>query len=69
MALEEQTEILWEARHEVRKAKAQIELSLARYDNRKGFCRYLANKRKTGDNVGLCWKETRDVATLDMEKA
>lgn len=44
-------------------------MSLARYDNRKGFCRYVANKRKMGDNVGLCWKETRDMATLDMEKA
>lgn len=68
MAWEEQREILGEATDKVRKAKAQIELSLARYDNRKGFCRYVANKRKTGDNVGPCWKETRDMASLGYGK-
>lgn len=40
------------ARDEVKKAKGQLELSLAGdvKDNRKGFCRYVANKRKSRDS-------------------
>lgn len=40
------------ARDEVKKAKGQLELSLAGdvKDNRKGFRRYVANKRKSRDS-------------------
>ncbi|KFQ47588.1 hypothetical protein N333_10656, partial [Nestor notabilis] len=60
-----------EARDQVRKAKAQLELNLARdvKDNRKGFCRYVANKRHTSDNVGPLQKLLGELATLDLEKA
>lgn len=38
----------------VRKAKAQIELNLARdvKDNKKGFYKYIGDRRKTTENVG-----------------
>lgn len=41
-------------RDEIRKAKGQLEPSLARdvRDNRKGFCRRVANRRKSWDNEG-----------------
>lgn len=38
----------------VRKAKAQMELNLARNvkDNKKGFYKYIGDRRKTTENVG-----------------
>uniref|UniRef100_A0A8B9FZE2 E3 ubiquitin protein ligase n=1 Tax=Amazona collaria TaxID=241587 RepID=A0A8B9FZE2_9PSIT len=47
-------DVVWEARDQVRKAKAHLELNLARdvKDNRKGFYRYIANKRQVRDTVG-----------------
>ncbi|XP_062489131.1 uncharacterized protein LOC134171174 [Pezoporus occidentalis] len=49
---------------------SQLELNLARdvKDNRKGFYRYVANKRQTRDNVGPL-RNLSEVATLDVEKA
>uniref|UniRef100_A0A8B9FPS9 Reverse transcriptase domain-containing protein n=1 Tax=Amazona collaria TaxID=241587 RepID=A0A8B9FPS9_9PSIT len=38
-------------------------------DNRKGFYRYVANKRQTEDNMGPLWKLPGELATLDLEKA
>lgn len=51
MAWEGNRGIVQEVREKVREAKAQIELSLAMdiEDNRKGFYRYVASKRKTRD--------------------
>ncbi|KFQ42374.1 hypothetical protein N333_07813, partial [Nestor notabilis] len=63
--------VVREARDQVRKAKAQLELNLARdvKNNRKGFYRYIANKRQTRDNVGPLQKLSGGLATLDLEKA
>ncbi|GAB0179086.1 mitochondrial enolase superfamily member 1 [Grus japonensis] len=69
-AWEEYREIVRAARDQVRKAKVLIELNLARdvKDNKKSFYRYISDKRKTGENVGLLQKETGDLITWDMEK-
>uniref|UniRef100_A0A8B9ITC8 Reverse transcriptase domain-containing protein n=1 Tax=Amazona collaria TaxID=241587 RepID=A0A8B9ITC8_9PSIT len=71
MAWEEYRDVVWEARNQVRKAKAQLELNMARdvMDNRKGFFRYIANKRQTRDTVGPLQKLSGELATLDLEKA
>ncbi|KFQ42530.1 hypothetical protein N333_10137, partial [Nestor notabilis] len=70
-AREEYSNVVWKARDQVRKAKAQLELNLARdvRNNRKGFCRYVANKRQGRDNVGPVRKPLGEAATLDLEKA
>ncbi|GAB0209975.1 hypothetical protein GRJ2_003463200 [Grus japonensis] len=54
VAWEEYREIVRAARDEVRKAKALIEISLARdvKDNKKSFYRYVSEKRKMSENVG-----------------
>ncbi|GAB0177945.1 mitochondrial enolase superfamily member 1 [Grus japonensis] len=48
-----------------------IELNLARdiKGNKKSFYRYVSDKRKMMENVGLLWKETGDLVTQYMEKA
>ncbi|GAB0177387.1 hypothetical protein GRJ2_000203900 [Grus japonensis] len=52
VAWEEYREIVRAVRDQVRKAKAQIELNLARdiKGNRKSFCRHMENKEVTGDS-------------------
>ncbi|GAB0185981.1 mitochondrial enolase superfamily member 1 [Grus japonensis] len=67
----EHRKIVQAARDRVRKAKALIELHLARdvKGNKKSFYGYVSDKRKTRENVGLLWKEMRDLVTWDMEKA
>lgn len=44
------------------KAKTPLELKLAKgvKDNKKGFFKYINNKRKTKDNVGLLLSGGRD---------
>ncbi|GAB0203482.1 hypothetical protein GRJ2_002813800 [Grus japonensis] len=68
---EEYRETVQAAREQVRKAKALIEISLARdvKDNKKSFYRYVSDKRRTRENVGPLWNETGDLVTQDMEKA
>ena len=68
VAREEYREIVQAARDQVRKAKAPIELNMARdvEGNKKSFYRYVGDKRKTRENVGPLQKET---VTRDMEKA
>ncbi|GAB0210253.1 mitochondrial enolase superfamily member 1 [Grus japonensis] len=58
-------------RDQVRKAKALIEISLARdvKDNKKSFYRYVSDKRRMRENVGPLQNETGDLVTQDMEKA
>ncbi|KGL86842.1 hypothetical protein N301_02901, partial [Charadrius vociferus] len=58
-------------REETRKAKAALELNLARdvKANRKGFFKYIGDKRKTRENVGPLLNETGAVVTDDAEKA
>ncbi|GAB0207787.1 mitochondrial enolase superfamily member 1 [Grus japonensis] len=54
-----------------RKAKALIEISLARdvKDNKKSFYKYVSDKRRTRENVGPLWNEMGDLVAQDMEKA
>uniref|UniRef100_A0A8B9FTL9 Reverse transcriptase domain-containing protein n=1 Tax=Amazona collaria TaxID=241587 RepID=A0A8B9FTL9_9PSIT len=67
----EYRDVVREARDQVRKAKAHLELNLARdvKDNRKGFYRYIADKRQVRDTVGPLQKPSGELATLDLEKA
>ncbi|GAB0188489.1 mitochondrial enolase superfamily member 1 [Grus japonensis] len=71
IAWEEYREIVRAARDHIRKAKALIELNLARdvKGKKKSFYRYVSDKRKTREYVGPLWKETGDLITQDMEKA
>ncbi|PKU36054.1 rna-directed dna polymerase from mobile element jockey-like [Limosa lapponica baueri] len=57
--------------NQIRQAKAQRELNLARdiKDNKKSFYKYVRDKGKTREDVGPLWKETGDLVTQDMEKA
>ncbi|GAB0183773.1 mitochondrial enolase superfamily member 1 [Grus japonensis] len=59
---------VWE---QVRKAKALIEISLARdvKDKKKSFYRYVSDKRRMRENGGPLWNETGELVTQDMEKA
>ncbi|PKU32701.1 hypothetical protein llap_16995 [Limosa lapponica baueri] len=68
---EEYREIVRAASDQVRKAKAQIDLNLARDINsiKKSFYRYVSDKKKTRENVGPLQKEAGDLVTRDMEKA
>ncbi|KFV10376.1 hypothetical protein N340_10119, partial [Tauraco erythrolophus] len=71
VAEEEYRAIVRATRDQVRKAKALIELNLARdiKGNKKNFYRYVSDKKRSRENVGLLQKETGDLATFDMEKA
>ncbi|GAB0207751.1 mitochondrial enolase superfamily member 1 [Grus japonensis] len=71
VAWEEYRETVRAARAQVRKAKALIEISLARdvKDNKKSFYRYVSDKRRTRENVGPLRNETGDLVAQDMEKA
>ncbi|GAB0177368.1 hypothetical protein GRJ2_000202000 [Grus japonensis] len=71
VAWEEYRETVRAARDQVRKAKALIEISLARdvKDNKKSFYRYVSDKRRTRENVGPLQNETGELVTQDMEKA
>ena len=55
----------------MRKAKAHLELDLARdvKDNMKGFFKYISSKRKTRDNAGPLLNEAGVLVTEDAEKA
>jgi len=54
-----------------RKAKAHLEIKLARdvKNNKKGFFNYISSKRKARDNVGPLLNEAGVLATEDAEKA
>ncbi|PKU33022.1 rna-directed dna polymerase from mobile element jockey-like [Limosa lapponica baueri] len=56
--------------NEVRKAKANLELNLARgvKGNKKGFYKYINSKRKTRENVGQLLNGAGELVTRDMEK-
>ncbi|GAB0182166.1 hypothetical protein GRJ2_000681900 [Grus japonensis] len=71
VAWEEYRETVRAAREQVRKAKALIEISLARdvKDNKKSFYRYVSDKRRMRENVGPLQNEMGDLVTQDMEKA
>ncbi|KFV01564.1 hypothetical protein N340_02894, partial [Tauraco erythrolophus] len=71
VAREEYKEMVQATRDQVRKAKALIELNLARdiKGNKKNFYRYVSDKNRPREDAGPLWKETGDLATWDMEKA
>ena len=55
----------------IRKAKAQMELKLAREikNNKKGFCKYIDQKRQPKESVCPLVNGKGETATTDMEKA
>ncbi|GAB0205783.1 mitochondrial enolase superfamily member 1 [Grus japonensis] len=71
VAWEEYRETVRAARDQVRKAKALIEISLARdvKANKKSFYRYVSEKRRMRENVGPLRNEMGDLVTQDTEKA
>ena len=58
-------------RDATRKAKAHLELDLARNvkNNKKGFFNYIRSKKKARDNVGSLLNEAGALVTEDAEKA
>ncbi|GAB0204162.1 mitochondrial enolase superfamily member 1 [Grus japonensis] len=54
----------------MRKAKAHLELKLARdvKDNKKGFFKYIGSKRKTRENLGPLLNEVGALVMEDIEK-
>ncbi|CAM5153827.1 unnamed protein product [Natator depressus] len=56
---------------EIRKAKSHLELQLARdvKSNKKGFFRYVSNKKKVKERVGPLLNEGGNLVTEDVEKA
>jgi len=68
---EEYRNVVRACRDATRKAKAHLELKLARdaRNNKKGFFNYISSKWKTRDNVGLLLNEVGVLVTEDAEKA
>ncbi|KFV93308.1 hypothetical protein N327_13538, partial [Fulmarus glacialis] len=59
-----------ECRKGIRKAKAQLELNLARdVKNKKCFFRYIGQQRKMKETVPTLMSKMGDLATSDVEKA
>ncbi|CAM4334724.1 unnamed protein product [Caretta caretta] len=71
MTREEYKNIAWACRSEIRKAKSHLELQLARdvKSNKKGFFRYVSNKKKVKESVGPSPNEGGNLVTDDVEKA
>ncbi|NXI08561.1 RTBS polymerase, partial [Irena cyanogastra] len=68
---EEYKSVVRGCREATRKAKASLELNLAREvkDNRKGFFKYIAGKANTRGNVGPLMNEVGALETEDKKKA
>ncbi|CAM5167297.1 unnamed protein product [Natator depressus] len=58
-------------RNEIRKAKSHLELQLGRdvKSNKKGFFRYVGNKKKAKESVGPLLNEGGNLVTEDVQKA
>lgn len=58
------------ATNQVEEIEDQVELNLSKdiKGNRKGFYKYLSNKRRSRGNVGPFLKETVDLVSWDNEK-
>ncbi|CAM5157258.1 unnamed protein product [Natator depressus] len=71
MTREEYKNIAQACRSEIRKAKSHLELQLARdvKSNKKGFFRYVSNKKKVKESVGPLLNEGGNLVTEDVEKA
>jgi len=61
----------WLRREEVRRAKARLELNLARNvkNNKKGFYRYVSQKRKVKESVRPLMSKNGNLVSTDEEKA
>ena len=68
---EEYSNVVRARRDATRKAKAHLELKLARdvKNNKKGFFNYISSKRKARDNVGPMLNEAGVLVTEDADKA
>ncbi|KAG6924798.1 hypothetical protein G0U57_016461, partial [Chelydra serpentina] len=68
---EEYKSIVQACRSEIRKAKSHLELQLAGdvRSNKKGFFRYVSNKKKVKESVGPLLNEEGNLVTEDVEKA
>ena len=68
---EEYRAVVCVCRDRIRKAKAQMELNLARdvKDNKKGFYRYIGRRRQTKEDVPPLMKGNGELASSDIEKA
>ncbi|CAM5131267.1 unnamed protein product [Natator depressus] len=71
MTREEYKNIARACRSDIRKAKSHLELQLARdvKSNKKGFFRYVSNKKKVKESVGPFLDEGGNLVTEDVEKA
>ncbi|CAM5103262.1 unnamed protein product [Eretmochelys imbricata] len=71
MTRDEYKNIARACRSEIRKAKSHLELQLARdvKSNKKGFFRYVSNKKKVKESVGPFLNEGGNLVTEDVEKA
>ncbi|CAM4534308.1 unnamed protein product [Caretta caretta] len=71
MTRDEYKNIARARRSEIRKAKSNLELQLARdvKSNKKGFFRYVGNKKKVKESVGPLLNEGGNLVTEDVEKA
>ncbi|CAM5088769.1 unnamed protein product [Natator depressus] len=71
MTRDEYKNIARACRSEIRKAKPHLELQLARdvKSNKKGFFRYVGNKKKVKESVGPLLNEGGSLVTEDVEKA
>ncbi|CAM4705653.1 unnamed protein product [Lepidochelys kempii] len=71
MTRDEYKNIARSCRSEIRKAKSHRELKLPRdvKSNKKGFFRYVSNKKKVKESVGPLLNEGGNLVTEDVEKA
>ncbi|CAM4547794.1 unnamed protein product [Caretta caretta] len=71
MTREKYKNIARACRNEIRRAKSHLELQLARdvQSNKKGFFRYVGNKKKAKESVGPLMNEGGNLVTEDVEKA
>ncbi|CAM4565036.1 unnamed protein product [Caretta caretta] len=71
MTREEYKNIARACRNVIRRAKLHLELQLARdvKSNKKGFFRYVGNKKKAKESVGPLLNEGGNLVTEDVEKA
>ncbi|CAM4599489.1 unnamed protein product [Lepidochelys kempii] len=71
MTREEYKNIAQACRNDIRRAKSHLELQLARdvKSNKKGFFRYVGNKKKAKECVGPLLNEGGNLVTEDVEKA
>lgn len=68
---QEHKDPIQECKEKIRKAKTHLILHLARdmKDNKKGFCKYINNKRQMRENVEPLMNGAENMVTKDRENA